>query len=129
MSRIADEITAAHDGWGPLPSELLQAWDWMEAQGYALEAPAGYAVTPYPGERQLGVVFSAQTSLDGWFPDDDIPAELLPIAEIDGTGSIGPSGATVTPRGWSAWAPRARPFCSVRPHSSSCSWWPSATTS
>lgn len=62
----------------------------MEEQGYGGDAPMGYCLTPYAGKYQLGVVFSAEETLEGWFEDDQLPAgRLLPIAEISGSGGIG----------------------------------------
>ncbi|MBC9956961.1 hypothetical protein [Yimella sp. cx-51] len=86
MSKLARELETDF----PVPSELEAAWTWMEEQGYGGDAPIGYCLTPYPGAYQLGVVFSAEERLEGWFEDNQLPAgRLLPIAEISGSGGIG----------------------------------------
>lgn len=73
-----------------IPAELEAAWTWMEEQGWGgTDAEGRYFLTPYAGEAQRGVVFTA-ASLDGWFdPGSEAPLRLLPLAKIAGDGSIG----------------------------------------
>ncbi len=73
-----------------VPDELEQAWAWMEEQGWGVEREEGDLLTPYAGDRQLGIVFDAGASLDGWFDDGTAGRDrLVPIAELAGDGGIG----------------------------------------
>ncbi|RBP62763.1 hypothetical protein DFO66_11326 [Brevibacterium sanguinis] len=88
MSHLADLIRASRPEWS-IPDELDAAWAWMEHEGFGRETAAGYVLTPYPGERQLGPVFAADLTLGGWLePDDPRADDLLPIAEISGSGGL-----------------------------------------
>ena len=72
-----------------VPQELEQAWCWMEEQGWSLENDNGYFLTPYAGKAQLGIVFSDQGSLEGWFePNSYAAGRLAPLAEISGDGGM-----------------------------------------
>lgn len=88
MSRMRDELTV-HEGI-KIPAELEAAWRWMEEQGHSVTgADGGYFVTPYPGTRQLGPVFSPGLSLTGWVePGRPGFDRLVPIAEVSGDGSL-----------------------------------------
>lgn len=88
MSRMRDLL-------GPstvaVPDELERAWTWMEDRGHGLATEHGYFLTPYPGEAELGVVFTDSVTLDHWFPDDVDPVvfdRLVPLATISGDGSM-----------------------------------------
>lgn len=71
-----------------LPEPLTRAWAWMEAQGFGFTNEHGYFLTPYPGRSQLGVVFSPNESLTGWFePGEPGHDDLVPLCEIAGDGS------------------------------------------
>ncbi|RZS44822.1 hypothetical protein EV193_101702 [Herbihabitans rhizosphaerae] len=62
----------------------------MERQGFGSTTQHGYFLTPYAGQRRLGVVFTPDASLDGWFPEDAAGLDrLLPIAQVGGDGSVG----------------------------------------
>lgn len=88
MSRMQSELSLPQ-GW-TIPHELERAWQWMEDQGFGSELANGYYLTPYAGTRVLGIVFSPNLTLDGWFRDGDPGADqLVPIAEVSGSGSIG----------------------------------------
>lgn len=89
MSRMSNELAVHQSSRVPIPDELERAWSWMEARGLGRDAPAGYALTAYEGDRVRGPVFAAELTLDGWF-DAVHPAagRLLPIAEAAGDGSI-----------------------------------------
>lgn len=90
MSRLTDLLTPRLPEGFTVPEPLDSAWSWMEQQGWVVDGPNGYFVTPYPGPRQLGAVFSAQESLDGWFePGDPGFDQLVPIAQISGDGGTG----------------------------------------
>ena len=90
MSRLTDLLTPRLPEGFTVPEPLDRAWSWMEQQGWVVDGPNGYFVTPYPGSRQLGAVFSAQESLDGWFqPGDPGFDQLVPIAQISGDGGTG----------------------------------------
>lgn len=89
MSRLAELLQIARPDWNVLPEELESAWTWMESQGYGRQGPSGYLLTAYAGSRQLGPVFSADLTLEGWVDEGDPrAADLLPIAEISGSGGI-----------------------------------------
>lgn len=61
----------------------------MEDRGFGQDAPAGYVLTPYAGNRVRGAVFSPSLTLEGWFEEGTHGYErLLPIAEAAGDGSI-----------------------------------------
>lgn len=62
----------------------------MEAQGWgAVDASGNPIVTPYAGEAQLGPVFSAELTIEGWLNPEAPGAErLIPIAEADGAGGL-----------------------------------------
>lgn len=90
MSRLTDLLTPRLPAGFSIPAPLDRAWSWMEEQGWVVDGPNGYFVTPYSGTRQLGVVFSGQESLAGWFePDDPGFDQLVPIAQVSGDGSTG----------------------------------------
>ena len=90
MSRLTDLLTPRLPEGFTVPEPLDRAWSWMEQQGWVVDGPNGYFVTPYPGARQLGVVFSPQETLDGWFePGDPGFDQLVPLAQVSGDGSIG----------------------------------------
>lgn len=92
MTKLAEVVLAARPDWThPIPEELEQAWSWLEEQGgYAEQTSNGYFLATAPGPRQLGPVFGGLLTLVGWFePGSDGFARILPIAEIDGSGSIG----------------------------------------
>lgn len=73
-----------------IPEPLCNAWSFMEAQGWNSEdADRNPILTPYPGESQLGPVFSANLSIRGWLnPEAPGTDRLVPIAEIDGSGGL-----------------------------------------
>ncbi|WP_179258108.1 hypothetical protein [Enemella evansiae] len=72
-----------------IPDELERAWQWMEGQGFGERTEHGYFLTPYPGDRQLGIVFSDTETLEGWFePGTPGQDRLLPIAQAAGDGSM-----------------------------------------
>ena len=88
MSRLAELITAHRSDWPVLPDDLERAWVWLEDHGYAVDAPAGYCLTVSEGDES-SIVFIADGTLDGWLePDEPGHADLLPIADADGSGSI-----------------------------------------
>ena len=90
MSRLTDLLAPRLPAGFSIPEPLDRAWSWMEEQGWVVDGPNGYFVTPYSGTRQLGVVFSAQESLTGWFePSDPGFDQLVPIAQVSGDGSTG----------------------------------------
>lgn len=72
-----------------IPDELEAAWRWMEDRGWGATNEHGYYLTPYAGERQLGIVFDDGQSLEGWFLPPQAQARLVPLAEIGGDGSMG----------------------------------------
>lgn len=89
MSTMSESLTARSPRWR-IPQDLERAWLWMEEQGFGRRTPAGYALTPYAGERQLGPVFLSDLTLDGWLePGTPGYDRVLPIAEVAGDGSIG----------------------------------------
>lgn len=90
MSKLADLLRPSLPDGFTIPEPLDRAWSWMETQGWGVDNKNGYFLTPYAGNRQLGVVFSAQESLAGWFePGDPGFGQLVPIAQISGDGAIG----------------------------------------
>lgn len=90
MSRLTDLLASRLPAGFTVPEPLDRAWSWMEQQGWVVEGANGYYVTPYPGSRQLGVVFSAQETLTGWF-EPGAPGfdQLVPIAQVSGDGGVG----------------------------------------
>ena len=62
----------------------------MESRGWGgIGADDEPFLTPYPGESQLGPVFSTRLSIRGWLDPDAPGAErLVPIAETDGAGGL-----------------------------------------
>lgn len=72
------------------PEPLCRAWSFMESRGWGtIDAHEDPILTPYPGEEQLGVVFSSALSTRGWLDPDAPGAErLVPIAETDGSGGF-----------------------------------------
>jgi hypothetical protein len=87
MSRLLDLLQPKLAAGFTIPEPLERAWNWMEAQGWGLDNGNGYFLTPYAGTRQLGAVFSADESLDGWFePGDAGFDQLVPLAQISGDG-------------------------------------------
>lgn len=71
-----------------IPDELERAWTWMEQQGWGRTNRNGYFLTPYAGDRQLGIVFSPDETLAGWFePDTPGRRQLAAFAEIAGDGA------------------------------------------
>lgn len=88
MPRMTDLLTPGLPAGTTLPEPLTRAWAWMEAQGFGLTNKHGHFLTPYPGDRQLGVVFSPGASLTGWFePGEPGHDDLVPLGEIAGDGS------------------------------------------
>ena len=76
-----------------LPDDLERAWAWLEDHGYAVDAPGGYYVT-VSGEDDSSILFTADGTLEGWLePDEPGYADVLPIGEADGSGSIIALGA------------------------------------
>lgn len=90
MSTFAAQLQTRLPVGFAIPEPLERAWTWMEARGWGRAAAHGYYLTPYAGERQLGVVFSSALELDGWF-DAGQPGfdRLVPFVELDGGGSVG----------------------------------------
>ncbi|MCC2592434.1 hypothetical protein LKO27_03225 [Tessaracoccus sp. OS52] len=89
MSRMHELLKESLSDGMSIPEPLERAWAWMEERGWGSDMGGQYHLTPYPGERQLGVVFVSNGSLDGWFePGDPAQERLLPIAEISGSGSL-----------------------------------------
>ena len=79
-----------------VPDEMIRAWAWMEANGELHQrddSDGRTFLTPYTGERQLGIVFDSGATLTGWFGDEEVEARVarrvLPFAEISGDGGIG----------------------------------------
>lgn len=72
------------------PDSLCRAWSFMESQAWRGEDAEGYPfLTPYPGDAQLGPVFSAGLSIRGWLNPEAPGAErVIPIAETDGSGGM-----------------------------------------
>jgi hypothetical protein len=88
MTNMTDLLTPHLPAGITLPEPLDRAWAWMEAQGFGFTNEHGYFLTPYPGDRQLGVVFSPGESLTGWFePGEPGHDDLVPLGEIAGDGS------------------------------------------
>lgn len=73
-----------------LPEELRRAWAFMESQGWGGEGADGTPfLTPFATERQLGAVFSADLSIEGWLNPRAPGAErIVPLAETDGSGGM-----------------------------------------
>jgi len=89
MSRLAELLQPSVPAGITIPEPLERAWSWMEAQGFGVETPHGYFLTPYAGRAQLGIVFSADESLAGWFePGEPGHDRLLPLGQSDGSGSV-----------------------------------------
>ncbi|MFD0556455.1 hypothetical protein ACFQ3B_05285 [Stackebrandtia endophytica] len=91
MSKFSDLLNTRRSDDSPaVPSELDRAWTWMESRGWIVDNGNDYYLTPYAGEQQLGVVFAAHLSLEGWFePDEAGFDQLIPFVELDGAGSVG----------------------------------------
>lgn len=73
-----------------LPEPLTRVWSYMESQGWGgADAHGDPFLTAYPGDRQLGAVFSATLTTRGYL-DPEAPGadRLLPIAETDGSGGF-----------------------------------------
>ncbi|MBM7520109.1 hypothetical protein [Nocardioides nitrophenolicus] len=71
-----------------VPDELEQAWSWMEEQGWGIDSDHGYFLTPYAGERVLGVVFGVlEEFLEHWLVPGFPVGRLVPIGTIAGDGS------------------------------------------
>ena len=88
MSRLAELLTQRRADWPVLPDDLERAWAWLEDHGYAVDAPGGYYVT-VSGEDDSSILFTADGTLEGWLePDEPGYADVLPIGEADGSGSI-----------------------------------------
>lgn len=89
-SSIEEALAAMLPPGVALPAQLRRAWSFMEAQGWGGGDTEGNPfLTPYPGERQLGPVFSAGLSIRGWLNPDASGAErLIPIAQTDGSGGL-----------------------------------------
>lgn len=89
-SALEAHLTATLPPGTTLPAELRRAWSFMESQGWSgQDAEGDPFLTPYPGQAQLGPVFSANLSIRGWLDPDAPGAErLLPIAETDGSGGL-----------------------------------------
>ncbi|MFY7065909.1 hypothetical protein ACOQFV_08605 [Nocardiopsis changdeensis] len=89
MTHMTDLLTPHLPAGITLPEPLERAWAWMEAQGFGFTNEHGYFLTPYPGDRQLGVVFSPGESLTGWFePGKPGHGDLVPLGEISGDGGM-----------------------------------------
>ncbi|MFF2654307.1 hypothetical protein [Streptomyces sp. NPDC058045] len=90
MSNFADQLRTRLPDDFVIPEPLERAWSWMEAQGWGSSNSHDYYLTPYAGERQLGVVFSPGLTLDGWFEAGDTGFDrLVPFVDLDGSGSLG----------------------------------------
>ena len=89
-SAVEESLAATLPPGVTLPEQLGRAWSFMESQGWGGEDADGNPfLTPYPGESQLGPVFSAGLSIRGWLDPDAPGAErLIPIAETDGSGGL-----------------------------------------
>ena len=88
VSAVEGRLAATLPPGAVLPEQLGRAWSFMESQGWSGQGANGEPfLTPYPGEFQLGPVFSADLSIRGWLDPDAPGAErLVPIAETDGSG-------------------------------------------
>lgn len=88
-SKLTELLSATSPSGIAVPHDLDRAWSWMEGRGWGLDNGNGYFLTPYAGERQLGIVFASGLELTGWFePGQPGYDRLLPIAEIDGSGGL-----------------------------------------
>lgn len=88
MSRFARELALQRPDWPDVPDVLERAWAWLEARGHGAEVAGGYVLSPY-ADGEGGPAFLTGLSLDGWFePGSDAHAQLLPIGEAAGDGSI-----------------------------------------
>jgi hypothetical protein len=88
MSRLAELIRQNRSDWPELPDDLERAWAWLEDHGYATDAPGGYCMT-VSGDDDSSILFTADGTLEGWLePDEPGHADVLPIGEADGSGSI-----------------------------------------
>lgn len=89
-SAVEEGLVARLPSGITLPGQLGRAWSFMESQGWGGEGAGGDPfLTPYPGDFQLGPVFSAGLSIRGWLDPDAPGAErLIPIAETDGSGGL-----------------------------------------
>jgi hypothetical protein len=86
-SRLTELLSPHAPSGLVVPPELDRAWSWMEDQGWGADNGNGYFLTPYAGRRQLGIVFSDDAGLTGWFePGQPGHDRLLTIGEIDGSG-------------------------------------------
>lgn len=90
MSRMKDLLASKLPAGLTIPEPLDRAWTWMEEQGWGRGEGEDYYLTPYAGDRQMGIVFSTDRTLEGWFePDQPGYDRLMPLAEISGDGGIG----------------------------------------
>lgn len=89
MSRFLELLTPSLPAGLPVPEPLDRAWAWMESKGWLRELRGGQFLTPYAGTAELGIVFSPQESLAGWFePGEPGHDRLVPLGQTDGTGSF-----------------------------------------
>lgn len=90
MSYMKDQLMSKLPAGMTVPEPLERAWTWMEAQGWGSGEGEDYFLTPYAGKRQMGIVFSADRTLEGWFEEGQNGFDkMFPIAEISGDGGIG----------------------------------------
>lgn len=66
MSYMKDQLMSKLPAGMTVPEPLERAWTWMEAQGWGSGEGEDYFLTPYAGQRQMGIVFSADRTLEGW---------------------------------------------------------------
>lgn len=89
MSRFAELLAPSLPAGLRIPEPLDRAWAWMESQGWLREIRGGQYLTPYAGIAELGIVFSPQETLAGWFePGETGHDRLVPLGQTDGTGSF-----------------------------------------
>lgn len=88
MSRLSELIRERRSDWSELPDDLERAWVWLEERGHGVETPGGYYLTILDGEDSE-FSFTSSATLEGWLePSSPGHADLLPIGEADGSGSI-----------------------------------------
>lgn len=91
MATFADRLAARMPAGSALPEPLVRSINFMESSGWMVTDDDGavVCVTPYPGDRQLGPVFRADLTVDGWLNPEAPGAErVVPIAETDGSGGV-----------------------------------------
>ena len=88
MSQLTDDLRRRRPDWNMIPAELERAWAWLEAQGLGLKTPAGRYLRTSRDENSR-VAFASNLSLKGWLaPDSRGYAQLLPVADAAGDGSM-----------------------------------------